>query len=317
VTILAGWMAAVGYTLQLYFDFSAYSDMALGLGRFFGVRLPMNFDSPLRASSIIDFWRRWHMTLTRFLTAYIYNPLVLNLTRRRLAQGKTILAGKRGGLGAYMTLLAFPTMLVMLVSGVWHGAGFQFAIWGLLHGVYLCCNHAWRELPVVRRWRGGARYARIMQPVGFLLTFFGVVISMVFFGSPSVSAAVNMLQGMAGLHGADLPGGVFAVIGRIGTILKDFGFGENFWWDSHQFLILLGWTITLLVLALAGPNTLQIVRWDAKSDATPAQAGVPKFAGIVPIRWSATVAWAVIVTALAAVAVVHMGGPSEFLYWQF
>jgi len=87
VGLAAGWIAAIGFTLQIYFDFSGYTDMALGIARFFGIRLPPNFNSPLRASSIIDFWLRWHMTLTRFLTAYIYNPLALWLTRRRAARG--------------------------------------------------------------------------------------------------------------------------------------------------------------------------------------------------------------------------------------
>ena len=86
---LLAWMAAVGFTLQIYFDFSGYTDMALGLARFFGIKLPPNFNSPLKASSIIDFWLRWHMTLTRFLTAYIYNPLVLWLTRRRAEKGRS------------------------------------------------------------------------------------------------------------------------------------------------------------------------------------------------------------------------------------
>ena len=96
------WIAAIGFTLQIYFDFSGYTDMALGLARFFGIRLPPNFDSPLRASSIIDFWLRWHMTLTRFLTAYIYNPLVLWLTRRRLAKGQRGFGGPNStGWGVY------------------------------------------------------------------------------------------------------------------------------------------------------------------------------------------------------------------------
>ena len=95
-------MAAVGFTLQIYFDFSGYTDMALGLGRFFGIKLPPNFNSPLKASSIIDFWLNWHMTLTRFLTAYIYNPMVLGLTRRRVAKGRAGFAGRNPPIGAFL-----------------------------------------------------------------------------------------------------------------------------------------------------------------------------------------------------------------------
>src|SRR5438552_8417839 len=102
------WMAAVGFTLQVYFDFSGYSDMALGLARLFGIRLPANFYSPLRASSIIDFWLHWHMTLTRFLTAYVFNPLMLALTRRRLALRESVLKGPNTTLWAFVVLLMFP-----------------------------------------------------------------------------------------------------------------------------------------------------------------------------------------------------------------
>ncbi len=99
IGLVPAWIAAVGFTLQIYFDFSGYTDMALGIARLFGIRLPPNFNSPLRASSIIDFWLRWHMTLTRFLTAYIYNPLTLWLTRRRAARGLPLLPGRTWALG--------------------------------------------------------------------------------------------------------------------------------------------------------------------------------------------------------------------------
>src|SRR6201996_7532813 len=99
---LLAWMAAVGFTLQIYFDFSGYTDMALGLARFFGIRLPPNFNSPLCASSIIEFWLRWHMTLTRFLTAYVYNPLQLWLTRRQLAKGRRGFGGPDTELSAFI-----------------------------------------------------------------------------------------------------------------------------------------------------------------------------------------------------------------------
>ena len=143
-SLLLAWAAAIGFTLQIYFDFSGYTDMALGAARFFGIRLPQNFNSPLQASNIIDFWLRWHMTLTRFLTAYIYNPLTLWLTRRRMAKGRPGLAGHNTTIGAFAYLLMFPILITMFVSGLWHGAGYGFVIWGLIHGFYLTINHAWR-----------------------------------------------------------------------------------------------------------------------------------------------------------------------------
>ena len=148
-SFLLAWMAAVGFTLQIYFDFSGYTDMALGLARFFGIRLPPNFNSPLRASNIIDYWLRWNMTLTRFLTAYIYNPLVLWLTRRRLEKGQPGFGGRNTTVGAFVSLLMFPIVITMFVSGLWHGAGYGFIVWGLLHGFYLTINHGWRVVAAI------------------------------------------------------------------------------------------------------------------------------------------------------------------------
>jgi alginate O-acetyltransferase complex protein AlgI len=156
VSLFPAVMAALGFTLQIYFDFSGYSDMAIGIARMFGIKLPANFDSPLRASSIIDYWLRWHITLSRFLTAYVYNPLLLALTRRRLAHGKPALGGRNVSLGAYLNLLVMPTLVTMLISGLWHGAGYTFIVWGALHGVFLSVNHGWRLLKA-KRVPAGAR----------------------------------------------------------------------------------------------------------------------------------------------------------------
>src|SRR5262249_33240811 len=174
VTLAQGWLAAVGFTLQIYFDFSGYSDMACGSALFFGIRLPLNFDSPLKASNIIDFWLRWHITLTRFLTAYIYNPIALTLTRRRAVNGLPMFCARGSNVSAFISVLAWPTLATMLLSGVWHGAGYVFLLWGLLHGFYLIVNHAWRQY-------GPRSYLNtsITTFVGFALTFVAVVFAMV------------------------------------------------------------------------------------------------------------------------------------------
>lgn len=317
LSLVPAWMVAVGYTLQLYFDFCGYSDMALGLARLFGIRLPANFDSPLRATSIIDFWRRWHITLTRFLTAYIYNPLTLTLTRRRIASGKPVSGGAGFALGPFLVMVAFPTLLVMLVSGVWHGAGIKFAIWGLLHGIYLCLNHAWRALPVVRRWRSGERYHVIMRPVGFVLTLLSVVVAMVFFGAPSTSTALHVLAGMAGVNGLELPAAMYRHLGPLSDLLKGLGLHESSWWSAHDQLELFALIAALLVLAIVGPNSLQMLNWwsaDVGADKKPSEV---KVLGLLPVRWQSSFIWAGIVAALGAVAIYRIGGPSEFLYWQF
>ena len=195
--LLLAWMAAVGFTLQVYFDFSGYTDMALGLGRFFGIKLPPNFNSPLKPSSIIDFWLNWHMTLTRFLTAYIYNPMVLSLTRRRIAKGRPGFARRNPPIGAFVSLLMVPLITTMFIAGLWHGAGYGFIIFGIMHGVYLVINHGWRVY-AAHRWRDRAAYAQIMKPVGWVLTFVAVIVGMLFFRATTVRSAIDLAKGVFG-----------------------------------------------------------------------------------------------------------------------
>lgn len=318
LSLLLAWMTALGYTLQLYFDFSGYSDMALGMGRMFGVRLPPNFDSPLAATNIIDFWRRWHMTLTRFLTAYIYNPLVLSMTRRRVAAGRQVAGGSGFSIGPFLLMVVYPTLLVMLISGIWHGAGFQFVVWGLIHGVYLCINHAWRTLPFVRKWRSGKRYHVVMAPVGFVVTFLAVVVAMVFFGAPSASVAVHVLEGMAGLHGIELPAGVLGNLGPLAGTMQAMGIIEADWWYLSTFIRHVGLIVLLLGLAVVGPNTLQILGWDTAEVKEGKSQPVTRLFGFLPsLRWQGSLVWAGFVAILGGIAVYQIGGPSEFLYWQF
>ncbi len=131
--------------MQLYFDFSGYSDMALGLARMFSIRFPLNFDSPYKATSVTEYWQRWHMTLTRYITLYLYNPLLLSVQRRRIASGKKISRKALATSGGFTAMVAYPTMFTMLLTGIWHGAGLQFVVFGLIHGVYLTANQAWRH----------------------------------------------------------------------------------------------------------------------------------------------------------------------------
>jgi D-alanyl-lipoteichoic acid acyltransferase DltB (MBOAT superfamily) len=138
------WVTVLAYSLQLYFDFSGYSDMAIGLARMFGIVFPVNFNSPYKAASIIEFWSRWHMTLTRYLTLYLYNPLAMAANRKRVARGLGTSKKATRNLPAFASLIVWPTFFTMGLAGVWHGAGLQFLVFGLLHASYLSINHAWR-----------------------------------------------------------------------------------------------------------------------------------------------------------------------------
>ncbi len=167
------WIGALAYTFQLYFDFSGYSDMAIGMSLMFGIFLPLNFNSPYKATSIVDFWRRWHMTLSQFLRDYLYIPLGGN---------------RHGPALRYLNL-----MITMLLGGLWHGAAWTFVAWGALHGGYLCINHAWNCLVP----KPGTRLAPFAGLAGFVLTFLAVVVAWVFFRADSLAQAMSILAKMA------------------------------------------------------------------------------------------------------------------------
>jgi alginate O-acetyltransferase complex protein AlgI len=315
-SLLLAWGAAVGFTLQVYFDFSGYTDMALGLARFFGIRLPPNFYSPLKASSIIDFWLRWHMTLTRFLTAYIFNPLTLWLTRRRAARGRPGIVGAKTTFGAFAYLLMFPILLTMLVSGLWHGAGYGFIVWGLIHGLYLTINHAWR-LVRPRFWADRTSYERFMRLPGLTLTFVSVAAAMVFFRSPTLTSAIHLVKGLVGLNGLALPQGIYDHLGLLAVWLHRAGVASVSpeIWSGREFGTMVMWIISLMVIVLAFPNTLQLLaRYEPALGIKPPNTAVT---GGRHIEWNASLAWAIGVSVLLAIGVASIGGYSEFIYWQF
>jgi len=312
VTLVQAWLAAVGFTLQIYFDFSGYTDMACGAALFFGIRLPLNFDSPLKASSIIDFWLRWHVTLTRFLTAYIYNPIALALSRRRAARGQSMLSGRGSTVSAFFHVLAGPILVTMLVSGAWHGAGYTFILWGLLHGFYLIVNHLWRQYgPRSADGKGaGAHFASL---TGFALTFLLVVCGMVLFRAADLASAVNVMKGLVGLHGVGLPS-------RLAEILRMPSLAPMMQLDGEvhmrTFAIAAAYVVGLLVIALFLPNSLQVISKYEPALRIPKRP--PKLAGVgPPIYWRPTLPWMVLIAVLAALAMMQLTGKSEFLYWQF
>lgn len=176
IDALTAWTGAFAYTFQLYFDFSGYSDMAIGLARMFGIKLPFNFNSPYKALNIVDFWRRWHITLSRFLREYLYIPL----------------GGNRRGPGRrYCNLL-----LTMAIGGLWHGAGWTFVIWGLLHGGYLCINHAW-QVVLTQLGQGKLQSSPIYGVLAWSATFVAVVVGWVFFRAADLETALSMVGSMA------------------------------------------------------------------------------------------------------------------------
>lgn len=172
LTMLDAWGGSLAYTLQLYFDFSGYSEMAIGLGLMFNYNLPLNFNLPYRATSIIEFWRRWHMTLSAFLKNYLYIPLGGNRTGHHLRN----------------------IMLTMFLGGLWHGAGWTFIFWGVLHGIYIWINHLWRK----------TKYS-LPQWLNWLLTFNAVNIAWIFFRAVNFNDALNILSAMVDVNKFAIP----------------------------------------------------------------------------------------------------------------
>ena len=315
--LLDAWAASVGFALQMYFDFSGYSEMALGLARLFGIKLPMNFNSPLKATSVIDYWARWHITLTRFLTAYIYNPIAVSLTRRRMAAGRRGVAGAQTTAGAFGMVVALPTVTTMFLSGLWHGAGNQYLVFGLLHGSYLVICHGWRLYRPLF-WPDAASYRRVMAPVGLVLTFCATAIALTYFKADSVAAGSTVVAGMFGLHGVTLPStfaallpGLAQALGRAGVVFVPA--------SLPALLLTYAWIGVLLGIVLALPNVLQVMRDYQPAlqlpAANPAQAWLPRL--MERLRWQPTPRWAMLTAAAGMLGFLTLGEVTEFLYWQF
>ena len=194
LTLFPAWHAACAYSLQLYFDFSGYTDMAIGLAWMAGLRFPDNFDQPYRAESVIAYWQRWHMSLTRFLMATVHAPLTLAILRWRKGHGWPIDARSQTRIGGFLMMIGAPIVVTMVLVSLWHGATLPFLVFGLLHAGFLLVNHAWRAHrgPVLPLWASVA------------LTYLCVLVGSVVFRAESLERAGSMLVGMAGLHGMGL-----------------------------------------------------------------------------------------------------------------
>ena len=281
------WVTILTYALQLYFDFSGYSDMAIGIARMFGVKFPPNFNSPYKATSIIDFWQRWHMTLTRYLTLYLYNPVAMWVTRRRIARGLLVSRKATAELPAFLSLIAVPTVFTMFLAGVWHGAGLNFMIFGLLHALYLITNHAWRVFgPAGPQKEHSPAVAWGIRAAQTLLTLVCVFVAQIFFRAPTTSGALQILAGMTGLHGVDRS---LAAIGL------------------HE-------SIAVVVLFMAVwllPNAQELLNAFAP---ILGKVRVPSWRRLI---WQPTFAWGLVYGLMFAICLAEINRPTRFLYFQF
>ena len=280
------WVGGLAYTFQLYFDFSGYSDMAIGLACLFGLRLPVNFFSPYRAQNISDFWRMWHATLSRFLRDYVYAPL-----------GGYFCSPRRQRFNLFMTMFA---------GGIWHGAGWTFVLYGVCHGVYVVAHQLWR--------------IKVSGPLGLLnnpayklaaqlLTFLLVALTLILFRADSVASAGVMYSQLLMLDGWSFNPqfvaefertNLFRMVAAIAPLL------------SMQWLVCGLLALALLVCWLL-PSTFQLFR-DQNVALDQVDCSRP---AVCDIRWSPSVFWAWWVAALAVASCLNLSSVSEFLYFQF
>jgi alginate O-acetyltransferase complex protein AlgI len=277
------WIGALAYTLQLYFDFSGYSDMALGIAYLFGFKLPLNFNSPLKASSITEFWRRWHMTMTRFFTNYLYAAIAVPMMRRALG-------GAYGRPARFLAATALPVIATFVLAGLWHGAGWTFVVFGLIHGLALAINHAWREAGM-----------RALPPaLGWLLTMAVVIVGLVLFRAADLPTALALISSMLGMTAAAAVGGGATATG-LASLAADPGAA-------------LVWIVVLGMIALACPNTQELMsnHWFSSDPQPEAGSSWPSW-----LTWRPTPAWAAIGAIVLAAALGSISSDAAFLYYQF
>ncbi len=288
LTFFEAWTGALAYTLQLYFDFSGYSDMAIGIARMFGIKLPLNFNSPYKATNIVDFWRRWHITLSRFLRDYVYFSLGGN---------------RKGKTRRYINLF-----ITMLLGGLWHGAGWTFIIWGALHGLYLCINHGWHSF---RRLLGNDTTITTWYGRGLarLVTFTAIVVGWVFFRAESVQGATGMLIPM---FESLSPSNLIPFIAGLSNISLQETFHNGLFEDTYKGILLI---LSLIILALYFPNTQQIMI--QHKPALETYVGEIEQSHGGRLEWNPSWKSAMVSAFLLYYVISNLIKESEFLYFNF
>ncbi|MCB1705704.1 MAG: MBOAT family protein [Halioglobus sp.] len=293
IDFFRAWGSSLAYTFQLYFDFSGYSDMAIGAARVFGVRLPVNFFSPYKSTSIIEFWRRWHMTLSQFLRDYLYIALGGN---------------RKGKYRRYLNLF-----LTMLLGGLWHGAGWPFVVWGALHGGYLMVNHSWRHM--LSRFGWNVSSHPVYMAFAWGLTFLAVVFSWVYFRAPTLEHGNQIAMAMLGFSGFEVPAGILARLGDVGSQLTAIGVVPV----QGGGTMILGnylWVLAVAPVALLLPNVAQIF-CQHEPVLYENDRAFRALRSSDLLSWDYSTRWAVAIALAGVAGILTLQQVSEFLYFQF
>jgi alginate O-acetyltransferase complex protein AlgI len=295
VSTFEAWGGALAYTLQIYFDFSGYCDMAIGLGWMIGVKLPINFNSPYKSASIVDFWRRWHITLSRFLRSYLYIALGGN---------------RRGPARRQVNLLA-----TMLLGGLWHGASWTFVAWGGLHGGYLILAHAFGG-PWTRTLDRVLTQAWTRR-VNIALTMLAVIVGWVFFRAGTFAGAWTLIGAMFCLDGCSIPSAL-ADAASLRRELQALGIRVDQDMILSQGLWARGWALVVALFLVTQnlPNSQELLSYrgaDTDEHGEP-RPSLPPRQGL---RWQPDQRWALALAVAAALCVLSLSTVTEFLYFQF
>jgi alginate O-acetyltransferase complex protein AlgI len=297
IDFFMAWGGALAYTFQLYFDFSGYSDMAIGIARLFGIILPLNFYSPYKSANISEFWRRWHITLSHFLRDYVYIAL----------------GGNRNGVFKRYSNL----FITMLLGGIWHGAGWNFIIWGALHGTYLMANLSWQAIKV--KYSLFQEQSALYVFSAWIITFVLVVIGWVFFRATSLEGAMNILGGMLGFNGFEIPNAILARLGSFGSTLQSWGITPSN--GGKVFILTWLWNIALLIFVVTLPNIQDLFFKEkgslSKLNSETQNSFWPFKRYSLCLKWSDSLVWALTSGACLALGILTLSQVSEFLYFQF
>jgi alginate O-acetyltransferase complex protein AlgI len=286
ITFLLAWQAAIAYTLQLYFDFSGYSDMAIGLAKLINIKLPINFFSPYKAIGVGDFWRRWHISLGRFLRDYIYIPMG---------------GSRKGNVRTYLNLF-----LTMLIGGLWHGASWTFIFWGALHGVYLCIDRWWG---IFLKKRDIVLNSTYHQFFARMLTLLAVINSWVIFRAQSFSGAFNILFGMFGLNGVTFPQELSNSLGTLKSLGVKFETLNGYAGMTGSLLL-----FVVLLSTLYLPNVYQFMVKEPVALDFYSHLSKQKNTWYA---WKPSLGYSVLSFIILTISLAFCSKPSEFLYFQF
>ena len=292
MTFFDAWGAALAYTLQLYFDFSGYSDMAIGIGLMFGIAIPINFLSPFKAKNISEFWRLWHISLSRFIRDYLYYPISLFLTRFSYSKNMS-------PMGVFFFSIMLPTMLSFFLVGLWHGAGWQFILFGLIHGFYIVIYNLWVKIKIFF-FNNNYKSNFITDLIGQLITFISVIFSFVFFRSASLESAITYVNSMLDIKGIDLTD-IFEI-----TVFGTQPFTGIYFLIFSLFIVILLPNVHQFILQYS--STFKKIYNEISSD-----VGL----SIRKVTWKATLFWSIFIAIILTLSIMSVSGTNEFLYFQF